>query len=810
MCHEEKNSAFASSSKSRLEQDGVVAEKESGLKHKSRMQRVNDTIQQESQTAAMNANRLKIGDVTAENSTAAVASSKSSVDHTGKLTQESHASTSKNKKMSISGPSGTTTTWEQKDTKHYSDLINKKLTKDELNRYFQSFDDLDKLGHSDNYDDVENCIIKYCGVMSNTIDMMREEKNDENVCGWIKKVNNMLGAGMTVPRFGQEIAGTLCDMMKNNGGLDFVMNNLDNKHSELQYNSANLLKKVLTTDNKNYVVEKGLDKALEVTKNYTKTNKDIKKSVDHCRVATGILENLFDHSEETCGKVIEMGGLMTVVEECKSTDPETLRHCASALANAAIYGGSENQEEMIRKHVPNWLFTLLFNKDEMISYYACLAIAVLGANKEIEAEIQKTDSFKQVMPILAKLNPTEFSEFMSIGKSKAWLLRLLPVLNSEREESKNLAAFHFAMEAEKKVKEGKGGVFEEIGAIDVLKKVASSPNGIASKYAAQALRTLGEDVPHKLSQQVPTWSIEDVKEWVKQIGFSNYSEAFVDSRVDGDLLLQLSEDMLREDISMRNGILRRRFLRELGNLRKRTDYSSVDGTGLNDFLQSLGPEYSVYTYDMLNCGVDKETLLNPINPFLTDEQLLLDCGIGNKIHRIKILQGIKMSRGDFSYSEENLEKNIDIFISYRRSNGSQLASLLKVHLELQKQSVFLDVSGLEAGKFDQSLLQHIRQSKNFLLVCTPGALDRCIGDEDQKDWIHKEVSCALNSGCNIILVQDDNFTMPPAESLPETMRQVTNCTGLRWSHYNQVSFPTLHWIFTLFKNNSQTIVLLYF
>ena len=263
-------------------------------------------------------------------------------------------------------------------------------------------------------------------------------------------------------------------------------------------------------------------------------------------------------------------------------------------------------------------------------------------------------------------------------------------------------------------------MFGEIGAIDTLKKVASSPNGIASKYAAQALRSLGEDIPHKLSQQVPTWSCEDVKEWVKQIGFSNFAEAFVESRVDGDLLLQLSEEMLREDIHMRNGILRRRFLRELTNLRKRTDYSSVDGTGLNDFLQTLGPEYSVYTYDMLNSGVDRETLLNPINPFLTDEQLLLDCGIGNKIHRIKILQGIKLSRGDLSYSEENLEKNIDIFISYRRSNGSQLASLLKVHLELQKQTVFLDVSGLEAGKFDQSLLQHIRQSRNFLLVCTPG------------------------------------------------------------------------------------------
>lgn len=338
------------------------------------------------------------------------------------------------------------------------------------------------------------------------------------------------------------------------------------------------------------------------------------------------------------------------------------------------------------------------------------------------------------------------------------------------------------MEAEKKVKEGKEGIFEEIGAIDALKKVASCPNGIASKYAAQALRHLKQDVPHKLSQQVPTWRIDDVKEWVKQIGFSNFAEAFVESRVDGDLLLQLSEEMLREDILMKNGILRRRFLRELTNLRKRTDYSSVDGTGLNDFLQSLGPEYSMYTYDMLISGVDKDTLLNPINPFLTDEQLLTDCGITNKIHRIKILQGIKQSRGDFSFSEENLEKNIDIFISYRRANGAQLASLLKVHLELQKQSVFLDVSGLEAGKFDQSLLQHIRQSKNFLLVCTPGALDRCKQDDEQKDWIHKEVTCALTSDCKIIPVMDPSFSMPEPEELPETMRAITTYNGVRWIH----------------------------
>ncbi len=53
--------------------------------------------------------------------------------------------------------------------------------------------------------------------------------------------------------------------------------------------------------------------------------------------------------------------------------------------------------------------------------------------------------------------------------------------------------------------------------MNALKKVASCPNAIASKYAAQALQLIGEEIPHKLSQQVPLWTIEDVKEWVKQV-----------------------------------------------------------------------------------------------------------------------------------------------------------------------------------------------------------------------------------------------------------------------------------------------------
>ena len=70
---------------------------------------------------------------------------------------------------------------------------------------------------------------------------------------------------------------------------------------------------------------------------------------------------------------------------------------------------------------------------------------------------------------------------------------------------------------------------------------------------------------------------------------------------------------------------------------------------------------------------------------------------------------------------------------------------------------FYSICRLEAGKFDNNLLQSIKEARNFVLVLTSGAFDRCKDDVAQKDWIHKEVACALNSCCNIVPVLD-NFS----------------------------------------------------
>ena len=336
----------------------------------------------------------------------------------------------------------------------------------------------------------------------------------------IDQMDAVMTRAWTVPSYGQELGNNLCNVIRDSGGLDVLINSVNTGSKEMDLKSARVLGQCLTTENRQYVVEKGLDNVVKTASDLLRLTVSDSKDNEESRVGSNLLKNLFKHSEDTCSDVVRMGGLDAVIAQCKNKDVETLRHCASALANLALYGGPENQQAMMQREVPTWLFPLAFHNDDNIKYYACLAIASMVANKQIEAAVLKSGTLDLVDPFVTSHDPSEFSKSTVShlkGQSKNWLRRLVPVLFSNREEARKLAAFHFCMEAGVKKQQGCPEIFEEIGAIEPLKQVASSPNALASKYAAQALRTLGLDVPHKLSQQVPLWSVRDVKEWVKQV-----------------------------------------------------------------------------------------------------------------------------------------------------------------------------------------------------------------------------------------------------------------------------------------------------
>lgn len=770
----------AAAMRAKLEIDGVSAEKSMALKQEQRSLKAGEITQQECQNMAASSMKLQTETFTAEKKAMAAQQQRQTVTSTGIFNHEKHVAASSQSNITITSK-GMCKSSTISAASQMRELMNGTIKSTDDDLLNQSFEDLERLSANSNPQEVECAIHKYSMCLDTFIKSLKRTANGTEpritkVPQVLNRINEMMRKAWAVPTHGHTLGYSLCNALRKCGGLDLLMTNCLHEDGELQYSSARLLEQCLTTENRAHVVENGLDTVVKVACICTKNS----NSADHSRTGTGILEHLFKHSESTCSDVIRLGGLDAVLFECRKNDVETLRHCAGALANLSLYGGAENQEAMIKRKVPMWLFPLAFHNDDNIKYYACLAIAVLVANKEIEAAVLKSGTLDLVEPFVTSHNPSDFAKSNlahAHGQSKNWLQRLVPVLSSKREEARNLAAFHFCMEAGIKKQQGKTEIFGEIGAIEPLKKVASCPNAVASKYAAQALRLIGEEVPHKLSQQVPLWSTEDVREWVKQIGFAEYASNFVESRVDGDLLLQLTEENLRDDIGITNGIRRRRFTRELQNLKKMADYSSRDTGNLNTFLQNIGPEYSIYTYSMLNAGVDKDSIRN-----LTEDQLLKECGISNSIHRHRIFDHIKdLENGLSNSSEENLDKSLDVFVSYRRSNGSQLASLLKVHLHLRTFSVFIDVERLEAGKFDNNLLQSIRQAKHFLLVLTPNALDRCIGDVECKDWVHREIVAALQANCNIIPIID-NFQWPEPEELPEDMRAVCHFNGVRWIH----------------------------
>ncbi|XP_055846419.1 NAD(+) hydrolase sarm1 isoform X3 [Episyrphus balteatus] len=763
-----KEAKAASAMRNRLEVDGVKTEENAAVVQEALSLRTGDVTQQSFNNVAAASIKVQGDSFSAERK--AISQEQKSQTMTtngGIINQEKQVSSASQSNYTITtrGVSSSATN----TISSSSQMSSNGLIRSDL-----QFDDLRSLTSGSSLRDIESAKSKYSTFLKKFVNSLKETNPHEKPV-YLDTINKVIQNAWAVPTHGHELGYSLCNSLRVSGGLDMLMENCMQKDQAVQFSSARLLEQCLTTENRTHVVDNGLDKVVKVACVCTKNT-----DTQHSRVGTGILEHLFKHSEGTCYDVIRLGGLDAVLFECRTNDVETLRHCASALANLSLYGGAENQEAMINRKVPMWLFPLAFHHDDNIKYYACLAIAVLVANKEIEAEVLKSGTLDLVEPFVTSHDPSEFAKSNlahAHGQSKHWLERLVPVLSSNREEARNLAAFHFCMEAGIKKEQGNTEIFREIGAIEPLKTVASCPNAIASKFAAQALRLIGETVPHKLSQQVPLWSVTDVQEWVKQIGFAAFEQQFVDSQVDGDLLLKLNEENLRDDIGISNGILRKRFARELQNLKKMADYSSKDCAKMCQFLNEIGPEYCTYTYAMLNAGIDKSSLRQ-----LNEDMLLADCGIHNSIHRFRILNAVKSLENSLqSVSEENMAKTLDVFVSYRRSNGSQLASLLKVHLQLRGFSVFIDVERLEAGKFDNGLLNSIRQAKHFILVLTPNALERCVEDYDGKDWVHREIVAALNSNCNIIPIID-NFRWPEAEMLPEDMRSVCHFNGVTWIH----------------------------
>lgn len=106
----------------------------------------------------------------------------------------------------------------------------------------------------------------------------------------------------------------------------------------------------------------------------------------------------------------------------------------------------------------------------------------------------------------------------------------------------------------------------------------------------------------------------------------------------------------------------------------------------------------------------------------------------------------------------------DIFISYRRDGGESTAKILRDKLSELGYQVFFDVESLRSGDFNTRLYSVIEECQDFLLILSPGALDRC---RNEDDWVRLEIEHALETGKNVIPVMLRGFSFP--QVLPESI-----------------------------------------
>lgn len=123
----------------------------------------------------------------------------------------------------------------------------------------------------------------------------------------------------------------------------------------------------------------------------------------------------------------------------------------------------------------------------------------------------------------------------------------------------------------------------------------------------------------------------------------------------------------------------------------------------------------------------------------------------------------------------------DVFICYRRDKDAETAKRLQDILAGKGYRVFCESDPFSSGEFNRELLGIIERCTDFLMILSPGALDR---DDNIDEWIRvrMELSCAMRGKKNVIALTDDHFVYP--EELPEDILSLREKKQLRFVPVN--------------------------
>lgn len=118
----------------------------------------------------------------------------------------------------------------------------------------------------------------------------------------------------------------------------------------------------------------------------------------------------------------------------------------------------------------------------------------------------------------------------------------------------------------------------------------------------------------------------------------------------------------------------------------------------------------------------------------------------------------------------------DVFLSYRREGGFEIANLIHDRLSRQGYRVFMDCEDLRSGKFDEQLYGVIDEVKDVVVILSTGSLERCA---EEGDWLRLEIARAIAKGKNVVPVRLREFEFP--QNLPPDIRELKVFQGVEAS-----------------------------
>lgn len=126
------------------------------------------------------------------------------------------------------------------------------------------------------------------------------------------------------------------------------------------------------------------------------------------------------------------------------------------------------------------------------------------------------------------------------------------------------------------------------------------------------------------------------------------------------------------------------------------------------------------------------------------------------------------------------EEHNTVFINYRRKTSAFIARAIFEHLRHHGYDVFMDVESIDSGTFDTIILNQIKARAHFLVILSPGALERC---DNPNDWVRREIEFAIEQQRNVVPLMTGGFRFADYEALlTGTLSELPRFNGLNVPH----------------------------